>query len=718
MGHELIPRTLKQTLEGKKDTLGATLTPDGVNFALFSQNASEVFLLLFDDPSGEASDIIKLENRTDNVWHVFVKGVEAGQLYGYKVKGEYNPAQGKRFNPSKLLIDPYAKALTAKHKDKDHLLFGYDLNSRQKDLAMDERDNSAIVPKCIVVDDNFDWQGDRPLSIPMDELIVYETHVKGFTAHPSSGVEHPGTYLGFVEKIPYLKDLGINAVEFMPVQDFFIRPELLEKGLTDYWGYNTIGFFAPEVSYSTQSRPGCQVEEFKTLVRELHKAGIEVILDVVYNHTGEGNELGPTLCFKGIDNPAYYSLAANPDDPEGQPMRHYLNDTGCGNTFNVEDTAAMRLVMDSLRYWVNEMHVDGFRFDLASILARVEGKFHESSKFFEEISKDAVLSKVKMIAEPWDLTTYEVGNFPEGWSEWNGKFRDTARQFLKGDERQASEMAKRITGSADLYRDTGRKPYNSINFITCHDGFTLWDLYSYNGKHNEANLEDNKDGSDHNHSWNCGVEGGTDDQNIIRFRKQMVKNALCCLMFSAGTPMLLYGDEICRTQKGNNNAYCQDNELTWLNWEADGDNAEVLEFCKKAIAFRKKYPILRHKRFFDGEHKEGGMMPDISWFGRHRDTPRWNSPKLKTLSYLLSGHEAPSEEGHYFLFVVLSMHHRGTVIDLPKYEGLVWYRLIDTSRRPGEDFRSGRKEKLLRNQEKHYCKAYSVNVFLGESRST
>ncbi|MBU1086866.1 MAG: glycogen debranching protein GlgX [Candidatus Omnitrophica bacterium] len=713
MIQQLIVQTNRELSAGNKDILGATITAEGVNFAVYSQFAAEVFLLLFDKPVGSPTDIIKIENKTDNVWHVHVKGLKAGQLYGYKVNGDYNPGEGKRFNPHKLLIDPYAKALTGKFKNQDNLIFAYDLNSPEKDLTLDERDNSDLIPKSIVVDDAFDWQDDKPPAVLLNNLIVYETHIKGFTAHVSSGVKDPGTYLGFIEKIPYLKELGINAVELMPVHQFFIRSELIDKGLTDYWGYNTIGFFAPEISYSTQKQTGCQVEEFKTLVRELHKAGIEVIMDVVYNHTGEGNQLGPTLCFKGIDNPTYYSLIQNPDDPK-QPHRYYLNDTGCGNTFNIEHPVVMRLVLDSLRYWAETMHVDGFRFDLASILARVKGEFNKNSKFFEAISQDPVLSKIKMIAEPWDLTTYQVGKFPKGWSEWNGKFRDTARQFLKGDERQAAEMAKRLTGSADLYQEDGKNPYNSINFITCHDGLTLHDLYSYNSKYNEDNLEDNKDGADDNYSWNCGVEGETSEQNIIQFRKQMMKNALCALLLSSGIPMLLYGDEVARTQRGNNNVYCQDNELTWFDWGALQKNAEILNFCKKIISFRKTYPILRYKRFFTGQDENSDTIPDILWFGKHRDDPNWASPKLKTLCYLLAGNEAPSAQGDYYLFFVFNIHNRGVVVDLPLYEGLKWYSLIDTSRKSGEDFRSNKKEKLVRNQDKQHCSAYSVNVFLGE----
>jgi glycogen operon protein len=706
-------QTQKTVSPGTPEPLGATLTAEGVNFAIFSEYAQEVYLCLYDQADATAAtDTIRIRHQTDHVWHIHVKGIGAGQLYGYKVNGPYEPKDGKRFNPHKLLMDPYAKALTHPCVDQNLLLFAYDTKSPQKDLVMDTRANDQIVPKSIVIDDAFDWQQDKPPDIPLHELIIYETHVKGFTAHASSKVKNAGTYLGMIEKIQHLKELGVNAVELMPVHQFFFRNELLDKGLTDFWGYNSIAFFAPEVAYSTRSEWGCQVEEFKTLVRELHRAGIEVILDVVFNHTGEGNELGPTVCFKGVDNPTYYALVKNPEEPD-QPYRHYLNDTGCGNTLNIEHPVVMRMVLDSLRYWAQVMHVDGFRFDLASILARVKGEFDESSKFFEAISRDPVLQKVKMIAEPWDLTTYQVGNFPQGWSEWNGKFRDTARRFLKGDEGQMAEVAKRITGSADLYQEDGRGPQNSINFITCHDGFTLHDLYAYNQKHNEGNFEDNLDGSDDNLSWNCGVEGETDDKRIIRFRKQMVKNALCCLFFSSGTPMLLYGDEILRSQRGNNNAYCQDNELTWFDWGLIKANADINAFCQKAIRFRKKYAVLRNRRFFTGQDTNQDQIPDISWFGKHLDRPRWESVKCKTFAYMLAGNEDHARPEDYYLFFIYNMYHRGAVIDLPQQDGFQWYRVVDTSRRPGDDFRNHSRKKRLRNQRKHYCKAYCVHVLVG-----
>ncbi|MDD1744918.1 MAG: glycogen debranching protein GlgX, partial [Candidatus Methanoperedens sp.] len=549
MAYVLQHKTDKTISKGRYYPLGAALQEEGANFAIYSQNASEVFLLLFDKADGEPTDIIKLENRTKYIWHTFVQGVKSGQFYGYKIRGDYNPSWGMRFNENKLLIDPYAKALAGKFRNTDNLLLAYDSHSYSKDLSMDLRDNAAIVPKSIVIDDRFEWQNDCTLCLPLERMIIYEVHLKGFTAHKSSGVKNPGTYLGFIEKIPYLKELGINAVELLPLHEFYIDDFLLDKGLTNYWGYNSIGFFAPESSYGSGAYPGCQVNEFKTLVRELHKAGIEVIMDVVYNHTGEGNELGPTMCFRGIDNPTYYCLTGS----SHEPYRYYMNYTGCGNSMNLANTHVIRFVMDSLRYWVEAMHVDGFRFDLASVLGREEGFFRSSASFFDAISQDPVLNRIKLIAEPWDLGTYQVGNFPVDWSEWNGKFRDTTRKFFKGDAGQLRDMGWRMTGSADLYKDDGRSAYNSINFITCHDGFTLNDLVSYNYKHNEANLEHNNDGTNDNNSWDCGVEGETDDLNIIRLRKQLVKNHICCLLFSSGTPMVLGGDEFLRTQKGNNN---------------------------------------------------------------------------------------------------------------------------------------------------------------------
>jgi isoamylase len=700
-------QTRKELTAGDTGPLGSCLKSDGVNFAIFSRHAQEVFLLLFDAPQDPATDTIKL-NRSEDIWHVFVRNIGAGQLYGYKIDGEYNPGQGHRFNPYKLLLDPYAKAFSGKFEDHNNLIFPYDVTANADDTVICRRDNTSVVPKAIVIDDAFDWQGEKSPGISMDQLIIYEAHVKGFTAHPSSKVAKPGTYLGFIEKIPHLKKLGINAVELMPVHEFFIRNQLAENGLTEYWGYNSIGFFAPEISYSTRSRPGCQVTEFKSLVKELHRAGIEVILDVVYNHTGEGDNLGPALSFKGIDNLAYYSLCANSNNPQ-EPYRFYLNDTGCGNTLNVESPPVLRMVLDSLRYWVQVMHVDGFRFDLAPVLAKVNGQYSASAQFFDAVSKDPVLSQTKLIAEPWDMSTYQVGNFPHGWWEWNGKFRDTARRFLRGDEGQTGEMAKRLTGSADLYEKEGRKPYNSINYITCHDGFTLLDLFSYNERHNEANREGNRDGSHENYSWNCGTEGETSDGKILRLRKQMIKNAISCLLFSAGTPMILSGDEMMRSQYGNNNAYCQDSEPFWINWDNLKRNTDILEFWQKAITFRKSCSLLRRRQFFNGENNNG-QTPDICWFDRLLKPPHWENPLLKTLCYQLAGHEAPLITGDYFLYFVLNMNHRAVMAHLPHFEGLRWYRLVDTCQRPGEDFRLYDKRRLLRRQDRHYCAPRTVNV--------
>ena len=705
----LTAQTGKKISSGKFYPLGASLYEDGVNFAIYSKYAKEVFLFLFETANGGPTDIIRLEHRDRFVWHVFVHGIKSGQLYGYKVRGEYDPAHGMRFNEHKLLMDPYAKALSGKFKNSENLLLGYDAQSPEKDLAIDTRDNTSLVPKSIVVDNSFDWQRDVHPDIPCEKLVIYEIHLKGFTAHGSSGVKNPGTYLGFTEKIPYLKDLGINAVEFLPLQEFYMEDSLLSKGLTNYWGYNTVGFFAPESSYSTQSSPVCQVNEFKILVRELHRANIEVIMDVVYNHLGEGNELGPTICFKGVDNPTYYRLMG----PGEETYRYYKDYTGCGNSLNLENPHVMRFVMDSLRYWVQEMHVDGFRFDLASALGREEGRFQKSASFFDAISQDSVLNKVKIIAEPWDIETYQVGNFPVDWSEWNGRFRDTVRRFIKGDAGQLKELGWRLTGSADLYKDDGRSPYNSVNFVTCHDGFTMRDLVSYNEKHNEANLEDNKDGSDENLSWNCGSEGETDDENIVNLRRQMIKNFFCALFFSLGTPMMLGGDEFMRTQKGNNNDYCQDNEISWFNWGEVKRHADIYEFCKKAIAFRKRCSILQRRKFFSGKDTDADNVPDIAWYGEKLKKPVWNNPELRTMCYQLDGGEEESGLGHYHLFFILNADVDKKTIMLPQVKGKNWLRVVDTSIKSGEDFLLPGKELPLEQTEYYLVNPRCTVVLLG-----
>jgi len=683
-----------------------------VNFALYSQHAAEVFLLLFDQPDGDPTDTIRLENRTKFIWHALVRGVGPGQLYGYKVRGEYNPRAGMRFNEHKLLLDPYAKALTGKCLNETNLLLAYDPMSPDRDLAPDARENSVLVPKSIVVHDGFDWQGDAPPDVPLEKLFIYEVHLKGFTAHPSSGVKHPGTYLGFIEKISHLKRLGINAVEFLPVHEFYSDDFLRNRGLTNYWGYNTIGFFAPESSYGTGRSPGCQVAEFKTLVRELHRAGILVILDVVFNHTGEGNELGPTISFKGIDNPTYYSLTG----PPTEPFRYYMNYSGCGNSLNADNPQVLRLVMDSLRYWVEAMHVDGFRFDLASVLGRTgqDMRFQKSSSFFEAVTQDPVLNHTLLIAEPWDLGTYEVGNFPVDWSEWNGKFRDTVRKFLKGDRGQLPEMGWRLTGSADLYAGSGRTACNSVNFVTCHDGFTLNDLVSYDRKHNEANGEDNRDGADDNHSWNCGVEGSADDPGLLRLREQLVKNYFCCLLFSSGTPMILGGDEFMRTQRGNNNAYCQDNGISWFDWKGVSENAGMVEFFRKAVALTNRYTVLQRRRFYLGKDLDANAVPDLAWFGPDGGSPDWGNPESRILCVQLDGSEEKSDLGDYQLFIVLNAGFHLQEVRLPKLPcGRTWHRVLDTSLHDGEDILDPGREIQLEPPDVYLANPRSTVLLLG-----
>ncbi|MBE7483994.1 MAG: glycogen debranching protein GlgX [Polyangiaceae bacterium] len=704
-------RTGKTVSAGHFHPLGATPGADGVNFALYSREASQVFLLLFDGPDGPPTDVIRLPRRTRFIFHGFVHGVRPGQLYAYRVCGPFEPAHGLRFNEHKLLLDPYARAFTGKARNVENLLLAYDPYSPARDLSLDTRDSGSVLPKCVVVDDTFDWAGDEPPDIPFEQLVIYEVHVKGFTAHPSSGARQAGTYLGFIDKIPHLVELGVNAVELLPVHEHYVDDFLVRLGLTNYWGYNTLGFFAPESSYAWGKQPGAAVYEMKTLVRELHRAGIEVILDVVYNHSAEGNELGPTLSFRGIDNRTYYLLTGDAT----APGRHYVNLSGCGNSMNLADPAVIRLVMDSLRYWVEVMHVDGFRFDLASVLGREEGTFRAAASFFDAISQDPVLSRVKLIAEPWDLGTYQVGNFPVDWSEWNGRFRDTLRRFAKGDSGQLQEVGARLTGSQDLYGEDGRTPYNSVNFITCHDGFTLWDLVSYDHKHNEANGEDNRDGSNDNHSWNSGVEGETDDPAVNALRRQIAKNHVCHLLFSAGTPMLLGGDEFLRTQRGNNNAYCQDNELSWYDWSLRDENAGFFRFVQRAIHFMRKYPVLARRSHFSGRDQNMNQEPDIRWYGQNLDEPAWSDPEARTVAYQLDGTEAELGAGNYFLFVILNADHQMRGVKLPKVEGYAWHRVVDTSLPEGSDFVDDGHEVLLVPQEEYLVSPRSTVVLLGRA---
>ncbi|HEV2704468.1 MAG TPA: glycogen debranching protein GlgX, partial [Pyrinomonadaceae bacterium] len=601
-----------QVWPGQPYPLGAMWDGSGVNFALFSENATGVELCLFDarDPSRERARI-RLTEQTDLVWHCYLPEARPGQLYGYRVEGPYEPRLGHRFNPSKLLLDPYAKAI-AGNVNWTEAVFGYTIGHELADLSRDERDSAADVPKCVVVDPAFTWGGDQHPRTPWHKTLIYEMHVKGFTAlHPEVPEALRGTYAGMTHPsvVSYLKALGITAVELLPVHHFISDKFLKERGLTNYWGYNSIGFFAPDVRFSSSGELGQQVAEFKTMVKTLHREGIEVILDVVYNHTGEGNQLGSTLCFRGIDNASYYRLV--PGDE-----RYYVDYTGCGNTLNMTHPRTLQLIMDSLRYWVLEMHVDGFRFDLASALARELHEVDRLGAFFDIIHQDPVLSQVKLIAEPWDLGEggYQVGNFPVLWAEWNGVYRDVVRSFWRSEGGHIDSMAYRLTGSSDLYEHGGRRPYASINFVTAHDGFTLNDLVSYNEKHNEANGEENRDGENHNRSWNCGIEGETDDPRVLTLRARQRRNFLATLLRSQGVPMLQAGDERARTQRGNNNAYCQDNEISWLDWTLDEERGDLLEFTRLLIRLFHKHPVLRRRKFFQGRKIRGSEAKDVSWF--------------------------------------------------------------------------------------------------------
>lgn len=698
----------RRLANGKFYPLGATLQDAGVNFAVYSKHAACVYLLLFDEPGGLPTDIIRLEARTRDIWHVFVPGLRAGQLYAYKADGEYNPKYGFRFNPHKLLIDPYAKALTHKLFNKDNLLFGYDPQFYAADLSFDSRDNTRLVPKCIVIDDDdFDWQGDTHPDIPPQQTVIYETHLKGFSRHRSAGVKYPGTYAGFAEKIPYLKDLGITAVEFLPLQEHYTDDFLLKKGLSNYWGYSPLAYFAPELAYASGLRPGAAVNEFKMLVRQLHKAGIEVILDVVFNHTCEGNELGPTVSFRGLDNLTYYHLYGEAH----QPARYYADYTGCGNTFNAASRPALRLVMDSLRYWVEVMHVDGFRFDLASALGRKEDAFGATASFFDAVAQDPVLSRIKLIAEPWDIKTYQAGNFPVDWCEWNGRFRDVIRKFARGDPGQMKELGARIFGSQDIYGANGRVAFSSINFITCHDGFTLRDLVSYNSKHNQANGEDNRDGADENNSWNCGFEGETPDADIAALRKKQIKNFAAYLLFSGGTPMILGGDEFCRTQKGNNNAYCQDNGLSWFDWRLLKKNSDIHRFFRGLIRLALRYRLSRSKG-----RGYGNLLPaQVEWFSPELETPAWDNPQSRTLCLLLPASETGAISEDYF--AVFNADSTDRQVRLPRLEGRKkWHRAIDTALSGPADIAPAGKETVLKNQENYLAGSRSVLLLVGKAK--
>jgi isoamylase len=623
---------------GRPYPLGATWDGGGVNFAIFSEHATRVDLCLFGSvKAARASFRMPLPEYTDQVWHGYLPDVAPGQLYGYRVHGPYAPDQGHRFNANKVLLDPYAKAIGRDLAWSD-TVFGYRIGDPKEDLSFDNRTSAGAAPLAMVIDPAFTWGDDRPPRTPWHKTIIYEVHVRGFTKlHPAIDEPLRGAYLGLASEpaIEYLKNLGVTAVELMPVHYFLNDRHLVEKGLSNYWGYNTLGFFAPATRYASGQEDGKSVREFKQMVRVLHSAGIEVVLDVVYNHTGEGSHLGPTLSLRGIDNAAYYRLVA-------ERPRYYTDYTGCGNTLNMRHPRVLQLIMDSLRYWITEMHVDGFRFDLASTLARELHEVERLGAFFDIIHQDPVISQVKLIAEPWDLGEggYQVGNFPVGWTEWNGKYRDAVRRFWRGDDRTASELATRLCGSSDLYERGSRRPYASVNFVTAHDGFTLRDLASYNEKHNEANGQNNQDGESNNLSWNCGVEGPSDDPAIVALRYQQMRNFTATLLLSQGVPMIRGGDEFAHTQQGNNNAYCQDNEVSWLSWQHDERQAGLLQFVSRLIHLKREQPVFRRPKFFQGRPLRGSGVQDIYWrdpSGREMTDEAWNAPFVRCLGVHLAG---------------------------------------------------------------------------------
>ncbi|MEF2073613.1 glycogen debranching protein GlgX [Consotaella aegiceratis] len=667
--------------EGRPFPLGATWDGLGVNFAIFSANATKVELCIFDFDGKRELERIELPEYTDEIWHGYLPEARPGMVYGYRVYGPYEPDAGHRFNPNKLLLDPYAKQLVGNLKWGPEL-FGYRIGHKDKDLSYDERDSARLMPKCRVIDPAFTWGSERKPMTSWERSIVYEMHVKGYTKlNPHIPEKERGTFAGLAHArvANYLRALGVTAVELLPIHAFVDDSYLVEKGLANYWGYNSIAFFAPAPRYLQLPL----VSEFKEMVNQFHNAGIEVILDVVYNHTAEGNELGPTLSLKGIDNASYYRLL--PDQP-----RYYINDTGTGNTVNLSNSRVLQMVADSLRYWAQEMRVDGFRFDLATILAREPYGFDENGSFLDACRQDPVLNSHKLIAEPWDVGPggYQVGQFPPGWAEWNDKFRDTVRAYWKGDEGMLPEFAKRISGSGDLFNKRGRKPWASVNFITAHDGFNLNDLVSYNDKHNEANGEDNRDGHSNNHSWNHGTEGPSDDEEIIELRERQKRNLMATLLLSQGTPMILAGDEFGHTQQGNNNAYAQDNEIAWLNWDGITANGrKLLEFSRKVIAVRRAYPILQRNRFLIGEYNEELDVKDVTWLlptGDEMSDEHWHDGNARCFGMLLDGRAQPTgikKRGmDATLLIITNAYHDVVEFTLPEVpEGRKWVSLIDTN---------------------------------------
>ncbi len=675
---------------GRSSPLGATYDGQGVNFAVFSERATRVELCLF-DPAEPTREIRRfdLPDKAHHVWHGYLPGLQPGALYGFRMHGPFEPAQGLVFNPAKLLLDPYARAVSGKLNWNHPVLRdqknGGGLEGQTE--APDSRDDGPAKPKSVVVHDSFDWGNDARPQTPWHRTVVYELHVKGFTRrNPAVPAALRGTYAGLTTPaaIDHLRKLGITAVELLPIHEAVDEGPLVRRGLINYWGYSTIGFFAPEQRYSSKGSIGGQVTDFKAMVKALHQNGIEVILDVVYNHTGEGNQGGPTLCFKGLDNPAYYRLS--PEDP-----RHYVDFTGTGNSWNVLHPQSLKLIADSMRYWAEEMHVDGFRLDLATTLGRGARDFDSRAAFFQVVHQDPVLSKLKLIAEPWDIAEggYQVANFPLLWAEWNGKYRDVIRRYWKGEKDSVAELGYRLTGSSDLYELSGRGPWASINYVTVHDGFTLHDLVSYDEKHNEANGEGNQDGSNENHSWNFGHEGPTEDPKIIAMREQQKRNLLATLLLSQGVPMLCAGDEIGRTQRGNNNAYCQDNEISWLDWDLDENRRATLEFTAKMIRFRMEQPVLQRRQFFHGAHIWNSDFKDLAWFrpdGEEMTLEDWRDPAISALGFLIGGDAIPARdpEGNRVLgdTLLILVNPRAEPVDftLPAVQwGIDWEIAIDTS---------------------------------------
>ncbi len=685
--------TIRDIHPGEPELLGPTVKPDGINFAIHSQGATRMELLLFDNITDTRPAVVipfsPVVNKTGDIWHIFVEGLPNRTIYNFRADGPYTPHKdGSRFNANKTLLDPYAPAVTGDFHWGPADAFGYDNSdpdAKDRHLVPSTVNNVEGAPRCVAYKSDFDWQGDRHPDIPIEESIIYEVNVRGFTRHHSSATDFEGTFRGFIEKIPYLKDLGVTAVELMPVMEFDrfdgpFRDPFNDERLANAWGYNTVAFFAPESHYAYWGKIGSQVDEFKMLVRELHKNHIEVILDVVFNHSREGNHFGPTLSFKGLDNNVWYMLNERPE---------FYNDyTGCGNTINCNHPVVRRFILDCLRYWVTEMHVDGFRFDLAAIFAiDVDQQEKGKTPLIEEIENDPVLSRIKLIAEPWSIRQYRLGSFSDRrWAEWNGKFRDAVRQFVKGDLGVASELATRVAGSYDLFAptpDSERSPYHSINFVTCHDGFTMNDLVSYNEKHNERNGEDNRDGANDNHSWNHGIEGPTDDPKIERLRIKQIKNFLTLLFLSQGTPMLLYGDEMRRTAFGNNNTVFQDNRLNWINWKDLERHEEIYQFTKRIIAFRKQHQIIRRWRYLTPEETETPILRNITWHGVEPNKPDFSGTS-RFLAWTLEALDI-EERWDVPIYVASNAFWEPIEVELPDPEDRRWYRVVDTSLPEGED---------------------------------